>query len=131
MVVGMAPRSSFLALAAAGLLGSGLAGGPAAAEAATRSATSSNWAGYAVSRSGVRYRHVSGTWVQPPVDCSASSGRSYSAMWVGLGGLSGGSQALEQNGTEADCSRGSPGYSAWYQLGPEAPVRRPQPANRA
>jgi hypothetical protein len=83
-------------------------------------ATSSNWAGYAVKRSGVRFRHVSGSWVQPAVDCSSGSG-TYSAVWVGLGGSSAGSQALEQIGTEADCtSGGTARYATWYELVPDA-----------
>src|SRR4051794_7458767 len=93
-----------------------------AAEAAT-SETSSNWAGYAVSGSGIRYRHVSATWTQKAVDCSTTSGRAYSAYWVGLGGLSTNAQALEQIGTDADCSSsGRATYVAWYELVPQAAV---------
>src|SRR5271156_2413075 len=66
---------------------------------------SSNWAGYAVtgtSKSPVRFRTVSAHWVQPSVPCT--SGQSYSGFWVGLGGYRQSSQALEQIGTDADCS---------------------------
>jgi hypothetical protein len=94
---------------------------PADAGAATRSATSSNWAGYAVSKSGVRFRRVSGTWVQPTATCT-SGRRRYSAYWLGLGGLHTTSTALEQIGTEADCSGGTATYSVWYELVPSAPV---------
>jgi hypothetical protein len=42
-------------------------------------------------------------------------------MWVGLGGFSASSGALEQTGTEADCAGyGQPIYSAWYELVPAA-----------
>ena len=45
------------------------------------------------------------------------------AFWVGLGGYATTSQALEQIGTDADCSRsGKPTYYAWYELVPEPPV---------
>jgi hypothetical protein len=91
------------------------------AQAATRTATSSNWAGYAVSRSGVAFSRVSGTWVQPKASCS-SRRRRYSAYWVGLGGLHTSSTALEQIGTEADCAGGQAQYSIWYELVPSAPV---------
>ena len=93
-------------------------GGAPAASAATRS-TSSNWAGYAVTKTGTAFRHVSGTWVQPPVDCS-QGGRTYSSVWVGIGGYRGTSTALEQIGTEADCTpAGRAVYSTWYELVPD------------
>jgi hypothetical protein len=90
---------------------------PATASAATT--TSSNWAGYAVHRPGVRFRAVSATWTVPAVTCT--SGSAYSAAWVGLGGYHTNAQALEQAGTESDCSAaGHPRYSAWYELVPQS-----------
>jgi Peptidase A4 family len=98
-----------------------------AASAATdvQQAASGNWSGYVVgsssSDSSRQFKTVSGSWVQPTAKCT--SGQSYSAFWVGLGG-SGQSDALEQTGTEADCnSDGSATYFAWYELVPSAPVR--------
>ena len=83
---------------------------------------SSNWAGYAVHRAGVRFKKVVAAWKQPRVDCSQYS-PGYSAVWVGLGGFSASSQALEQIGTESDCtSAGRAVSSAWYELVP-APSR--------
>jgi hypothetical protein len=94
---------------------------PAAADAAT--ATSSNWAGYAVSKPGVKFRRAAATWVQPKASCTASGRRRYSAYWLGLGGYHTYSSALEQIGTEADCTaKGTPSYSAWYEMVPEDPV---------
>src|SRR4051794_27101151 len=112
------PRSS--SLLAIGLAGLALIAGAApAADAATSRATSSNWAGYAVTKSGTRFRHVGGTWVQPAVDCAAGSA-TYSSVWVGLGGYAQTSRALEQIGTEADCSApGQATYSAWYEVVPD------------
>jgi hypothetical protein len=79
---------------------------------------SSNWAGYAVHRSGVRFKKVVATWKQPRVDCSKYT-PGYSAAWVGLGGFSASSEALEQIGTESDCtSSGRAVSSAWYELVP-------------
>ena len=90
----------------------------AALPATASAATSSNWAGYAVHRSGVRFRSVSASWTVPAVDCT--SGRAFSAAWVGLGGYHTNAAALEQAGTEADCSAsGNPRYSAWYELVPQ------------
>ena len=59
--------------------------------------------------------------MQPTANCgSASAGTSTaSAFWVGLGGNSETSNALEQIGTEVDCSAaGQPRYLAWYELVP-------------
>jgi hypothetical protein len=116
---------STLAVTAACVLGAG----PAAAAAAdVQQATSQNWSGYVVGgssgssgSSGTRYRSVSGSWVQPTAKCTSGSG--YAAFWVGLGGADQ-SEALEQDGTEANCSAdGTPSYYAWYELVPSAPVK--------
>lgn len=85
-------------------------------------AASSNWAGYAVS--GGTFTDVKGTWVQPAVTCTANSS-TYSAFWVGLGGLTDGDGGLEQTGTESDCVDGQPDYAAWYEVLPDASVRVP------
>jgi len=94
---------------------------PAGAGAASWATTSSNWAGYAVSKPGTRFGRASATWVAPAASCG-SGGRRYSAVWLGLGGLHTTSKALEQIGTEADCAGGKAYYSAWYELVPAAPV---------
>ena len=111
-------RLAFLAPAVAVLLA---VAAPAGARAASWATTSSNWAGYAASKPGLRFRRVSATWVAPTVKCT-SGGRRYSAVWLGLGGLHSDSKALEQVGTEADCGGGKAYYSAWYELVPAAPV---------
>jgi Peptidase A4 family len=99
---------------------------PAGAGAVTSTATSSNWAGYAISGTGLRLRRVASTWVQPTTACTATGRRRYSAAWLGLGGYHTTSRALEQIGTEADCTAaGTPSYSAWYELVPAAPVAIP------
>lgn len=82
--------------------------------------TSSNWAGYAAHGAGVRFRQVSASWREPRLTCSSSS-RAYSSIWVGLGGYATSSNALEQVGTEADCSAsGQTLTSVWYELVPSA-----------
>ncbi len=89
-----------------------------AAPALADTAASSNWSGYAVHRSHVAFRTVNGQWRVPRAACPRGQDR-YSAMWVGLGGYSASSQALEQTGTEVDCgSSGRAYYSAWYELVP-------------
>jgi Peptidase A4 family len=107
---------------------------PAVASAAS---ASSNWAGYAVASvdpaTPVAYTSVSGTWVQPVANCNASPA-AFSAFWVGLGGDSDTSQALEQIGTESDCTAGGQAtYGVWYELVPDASVRvklKVYPGNR-
>ena len=92
---------------------------PGRAGAATP-ATSTNWAGYVASKSGVRFRQVTAFWTVPTATCSPGRG-SYSAVWVGLGGFHTRSKALEQVGTESDCrADGSPRYTSWYELVPDA-----------
>jgi hypothetical protein len=87
--------------------------------AAAETSTSTNWAGYAVMRAGVRFSRVSAAWTIPTVDCSAGETQ-WSATWVGLGGYDDDSPALEQIGTEADCDRaGRAHYSSWYELVPD------------
>jgi Peptidase A4 family len=110
----MSLRAIAVAVAAAA---AALAGAPAAL---ADSAQSSNWAGYAVHRSGVTFTRVIGAWTQPDATCTAGE-PTYSAVWVGIGGYSESSQALEQIGTEADCSAtGKAVSSAWYELVPAA-----------
>jgi hypothetical protein len=108
-----AARCALLAASAA-LLTGGFAGAPEA-EAAT--SVSSNWGGYAAT--GAKFRRVSATWVVRRPACTSGS-QTFSAAWVGLGGYSETSQALEQTGTEVDCSSaGHAYYSAWYELVPD------------
>ena len=98
--------------------------GSAGASATTMNAqqeVSQNWSGYVVhSASGQNFSTVSGSWVQPTVNAGSSSGTGYSAFWVGLGGSSQQSQALEQVGTAADVTSGQTTYYAWYELVPSA-----------
>ena len=83
---------------------------------------SSNWAGYAVHKPGIRFTRVVAAWRQPRATCTAGS-PSFSAMWVGLGGFNQSSDALEQIGSEMDCTAsGRPVSSVWYELVP-APSR--------
>jgi peptidase A4-like protein len=92
---------------------------PSSAAAITDS-VSQNWAGYAAT--GAHYERVSGSWVVPAVHCTVGR-KSYSGAWVGLGGFSSSSQALEQIGTDQNCGkRGRTKYSAWYELIPNDPV---------
>jgi hypothetical protein len=75
--------------------------------------TSDNWAGYAVTTRSPLIS-VSGAWVQPSAACGQPFA-TYSAFWAGLGGFNRSSRALEQIGTEADCTAaGRQDVYAWY-----------------
>jgi hypothetical protein len=93
-----------------------------AASASADISDSSNWAGYAIHRSGVRFRTVVGSWIQPRATCTAGRA-TYSSVWVGIGGYAISSPALEQIGTELDCTAAGRAVSdVWYELVP-APSR--------
>jgi hypothetical protein len=103
-----------------------LAGAGRAAAADNVSQTSSNWAGYAITSADpatpAAFTSVSGSWTQPAATCTRGSA-GYSAFWVGLGGFDDASQALEQTGTEANCSAtGRATYNVWYELVPAGSV---------
>jgi hypothetical protein len=84
---------------------------------------SSNWAGYAVHHDGTSFHSVQATWRQPSVTCSPGV-RTFSSYWIGLGGYAINSRALEQIGTEVDCTRsGGVNSTAWYELVPAPSVR--------
>lgn len=90
----------------------------AAAATTVKRAASQNWAGYVAT--GRTFSSVSGTWVVPTAKRSTDG---YSAAWIGLGGASSSSQALEQVGTDSDSSGGRTSYYAWYELVPAASKR--------
>jgi peptidase A4-like protein len=78
--------------------------------------TSTNWSGYSAING--RYTSVSANWTQPTASCTSAT--TYSSFWVGLDGD--GTSTVEQTGTSADCSGGSPNYYAWYEMYPKFPV---------
>jgi Peptidase A4 family len=96
------------------------------AAAQENAVTSANWAGYALTGTDPvttpSFRSVSARWVQPTATCTPGRA-TFSAFWVGLGGFSEDSQALEQIGTDTDCTAaGKPAYSMWYELVPAPSV---------
>jgi hypothetical protein len=107
----------------------------AALRSSASALVSANWAGYAIAGQTTdtldpaapaatpsSFTSITGTWTQPAAACT-SRRPAYSAVWIGLGGLDSGAQALEQIGTDADCTAGgTPVYDAWYELVPAPPV---------
>jgi Peptidase A4 family len=117
-------RKLLLAVACVSVVLAAAGGGRAGASAQVRfdpnkkisHSTSSNWSGYSAVNG--RYTSVSANWTQPTANCTAAT--TYSSFWVGLDGD--GSSTVEQTGTSADCSGGSPRYYAWYEMYPKFPV---------
>lgn len=78
-------------------------------------ASSTNWAGYAVSSTSGQVTFVNASWVQPKI-VSCPTRAQYAAFWVGIDGYS--SASVEQTGTDSDCSHGKAVYYAWYEFYP-------------
>ena len=124
----MAPRIRAVVLA--GVL---LAMSPGVAAATVRGtpnhkishSQSTNWSGYDVTGHGP-YSAVSSNWTQPAANCLQTP-TGYSSFWVGLDGDTTGT--VEQTGSEADCSSGSPVYYGWYEMYPKFPVNYSNPVS--
>jgi Peptidase A4 family len=93
---------------------------PGSRKHATSHQVSDNWSGYVVTARSA-FRRVVGSWVQPKASCGGET-RRYSAFWVGIGGFKRNAHALEQIGTEADCTNGHSASYAWYELLPAGEV---------
>jgi hypothetical protein len=76
--------------------------------------SSSNWAGYAITRSKGTIDSVAGSWVVPKV--RASNGSRYSAAWIGIDGFN--NNSLIQTGTGHDIVKGRARYYAWWEILP-------------
>jgi len=75
-----------------------------------------NWAGYADDNTaGTTYSTVTGNWSEPAVTCPAH-GTQDAVFWVGIDGFSSGT--VEQDGTLAQCNRGTATYFSWWEMFP-------------
>ena len=88
---------------------------------------SSNWAGFVTTSADpttpITFTNVTATWREPDTYCGENDSDSSAAFWIGLGGYSQTSQALEQIGVSSDClPTGPPSYYAWYELVPNPPI---------
>ena len=125
VVIATATIVGVLSAAAPALAGRAAEGRYAATNHKIDHSTSTNWSGYAVSGFGP-YQSVSSSWQQPEVDCSKTP-TAWSAFWVGLDGDT--TNTVEQTGSEADCSKGTAVYSAWYEMYPKYPVNYANPVS--
>jgi hypothetical protein len=72
-----------------------------------------NWSGYV--DTGGTFSAVNASWTVPAVNCEAAPNAD-SSQWIGIDGYTENSDTVEQDGTEADCSNGTPVYDAWYEM---------------
>jgi Peptidase A4 family len=85
------------------------------------SGASLNWAGYAVTRTQLRFTAVRATFFVPYLNCAKSPGSALSSEWVGLDGFTGRTDSVEQGGIAANCGAiGKAVYFAWWELFPGA-----------
>jgi Peptidase A4 family len=77
--------------------------------------TASNWAGYAGLGSSGSVTSVSGTWVEPTVNCTSGKTTDV-ATWVGIDGYS--TTDLVQTGASGDCNGHTASYYAWWEVLP-------------
>lgn len=79
-------------------------------------AFSTNWAGYAETKTSAKYSKITGSWTQPKAICG--SGQSFAAFWTGLDGLTKNNPTVEQDGTLIQCSGGKATYFSWWEMFP-------------
>jgi Peptidase A4 family len=77
-------------------------------------AMSTNWAGYANTKTSATYSKVTGSWTEPKATCG--SGQSFAAFWTGIDGF--GDKTVEQDGTLIQCSGGKATYFSWWEMFP-------------
>ena len=81
---------------------------------------SQHWSGYMMNGPVVSFTLATGTWTVPKATCTVGDADRLSAVWVGLGGYTPGSQTLEQVGTDSNCNTsGGADYFAWFEVLPD------------
>ena len=112
-----APHPMIPAALPAGATGG--AGNAALGLSSMKTVGSTNWGGYAVNKSGSKFRSIKATFFVPFLNCAVSPGGAngtYSSDWVGLDGFT--SSTVEQDGIEADCDGSNAQYFAWREVFP-------------
>ena len=81
---------------------------------------STNWSGYAAHNA--TFKSVSGSWVQPSVDCTGIKGQreTVATFFIGLDGYD--SSTVEQTGVDAICVGQTKYYVPWYEFYPQPAV---------
>lgn len=76
--------------------------------------TSQNWSGYDVPVGSSPFTEVETTYTQPSVTCPVSD--AWGVWWIGFDGWT--DNTVEQSGTAAECTNGTPSYYAWSEMFP-------------
>jgi len=82
-------------------------------------AFSTNWAGFADTKTSSRYNKVTGSWTQPKGTCGSTT--SLAVFWVGIDGFKSGT--VEQDGTLIQCQGGQATYFSWWEMFPSNSVQ--------
>ena len=80
---------------------------------------STNWAGYANTKTSGKYSKVTGSWTEPKGTCGSS--QSLAVFWTGIDGFTSGT--VEQDGTLIECNGGTPTYVSWWEMFPSNDVQ--------
>ncbi|MEY9894813.1 hypothetical protein ABIA31_008501 [Catenulispora sp. MAP5-51] len=83
-------------------------------------ATSASWDGYSVT--GDTFTSVSAKWKVNPVTCNSSN--DWAGFWIGFDGTGNAPGDLEQGGTDAQCTNGTPTYHLWWEMWPYNEVKQ-------
>ena len=84
-------------------------------------AMSTNWAGYANTKTSATYSKVTGSWTEPKATCG--SGQSFAAFWTGIDGLTKNNPTVEQDGTIIQCAGGTASYFSWWEMFPSNAIQ--------
>jgi hypothetical protein len=79
---------------------------------------SNNWSGFAAF--GDHFRFITVTYSIPSLNCAISPDGSFDSEWAGLDGFT--TKTVEQIGTFAFCSGGTPSYFAFLEMAPSPAV---------
>jgi hypothetical protein len=82
-------------------------------------ALSTNWAGFADTKTSSKYNKVTGSWTQPKGTCGSTT--SLAVFWVGIDGFN--SKTVEQDGTLIQCQGGQATYFSWWEMYPSNSIQ--------
>jgi len=80
---------------------------------------STNWAGFADTKTSGRYTKITGSWTQPKATCGSAT--SLAVFWTGIDGHDSGT--VEQDGTGVECDSGTPTYFSWWEMFPSNAIQ--------
>lgn len=82
-------------------------------------ALSTNWAGFADTKTSSKYTKITGKWTQPKGTCGSAT--SLAVFWTGIDGFN--SNTVEQDGTLIQCMGGTATYFSWWEMFPSNSIQ--------